>query len=291
MELLFQKLQSNDDFSPVERQLAQILLDNKVNIKNLSARKLAQKVYVAPSTVTRFSQKLGYSGFLALKEDLLNERKVRLQEEQGINPNYPFGILDTEDVILSKITTLYKETVKKTSELFEIDNIPLWSRITDFETICIFSEGDIGPLYTFKDKMLKIGRNVVVTSNADQAYYYASYFGKKWLFITVSYSGETPNVLKAASIIPNKNLLIVTSYGGNSLTKLSKNVIAIPPVERLNDNLGNFAIGVAENFIFDFLYASFFKKDFIHNKRKKVEIAKQFQVARYSDNEYLQDRQ
>lgn len=34
-----------------------------------------------------------------------------------------------------------------------------------------------------------------------------------------------------------------------------------------------------------------FKKDFIHNKRKKVEIAKQFQVARYSDNEYLQDRQ
>lgn len=29
----------------------------------------------------------------------------------------------------------------------------------------------------------------------------------------------------------------------------------------------------------------------MHNKHKKVEIAKQFQVARYSDNEYLQDRQ
>ena len=57
--LIHEKLTSQETMSEIEKTIASYFLNEPDNLKRLSARKLAEVMFVAPSTITRFCKKIG----------------------------------------------------------------------------------------------------------------------------------------------------------------------------------------------------------------------------------------
>ena len=61
--LVKEKLQDRERFSDIDSRIADYMLERQERLREDSVRQIAKKLYVAPSSVIRFCQKLGYVGF------------------------------------------------------------------------------------------------------------------------------------------------------------------------------------------------------------------------------------
>ena len=137
--------------------------------------------------------------------------------------------------------------------------------------------------------MLKIGKQVSVISRTDEAYYYVKFHAKDYLFILVSYTGETPLVLKVALQLQRlkAETISLTSLGGNTLSILTDLSFNIATGEKLTDNFGDYSLAISENYLFDLFYSLEFSNDFIQNYHLKSKTAKEYQRERKSNNSLL----
>ena len=54
--------------NPNEKRLGQYLIDQGILLENATVRTVAKEVFLAPSSVVRFVQKLGFKGFNDFKK-------------------------------------------------------------------------------------------------------------------------------------------------------------------------------------------------------------------------------
>ncbi|MBP2058539.1 DNA-binding MurR/RpiR family transcriptional regulator [Lactobacillus colini] len=285
-------MNKQENFSKTEKFIANKILENKVNWKTTSARTIASQLFIAPSTLSRFCQKAGYKGFIDFRVSLLKELDYIENQEKDINPNLPFEYVDNAFEISKKIEQLYTNTVRNTYSLLKtIDLEKVSSYINKYNTICLFSLGNTGPLYNFEKKMIRIGKQVLVTQAADDVFYYGNYHSEDWLFILVSYSGETPSMLRVASFLKQRgaSTLGISSFGDNSLESIVSYSLRLATGENLRDNFGDFSVNISENYIFDVLYSLCFSKNFVKNYHNKVDIAREYEKKRISNNKLLKD--
>lgn len=291
--LIRDMLNDKDEFSYVEVIIANYILEQEINITNLSARFIAKEINTAPSTITRFCQKIGFEGFNEFKQAYLKELDYLSSHFEQINPNYPFEYNDKNIVVANKIGQLYHETINDTLSLIEHDSLQgCINLIKKAKHIYISSSGVQGDLaQTFKDKMLKIGKNVVIESRQDEAFYRASFCEEDSIFIIISYSGETDTPLRVAKKVKERNipLIAITSYGGNSLSEIANYTLTVSTREKLIQNLGSFSMNISTLFLLDVLYINIFNDDFQTSYSNKIESSKGFEKNRTSSNPLLKD--
>lgn len=291
--LIQEKLKEKQDFSDVEILIADYLLDNKENIAEQSARFIASQVYTAPSTVVRLCQKIGYQGFNDFKKAYLEETAYLQSHFNEVNPNYPFNYHDQGKEIAYKIKHLYNDVLGDAATLLDKDVIAKITKILNAaKNIYICSSGvqaDIAK--TFKDKMLRIGKNVIVESKMDQAYYLASFSSNENVFLMISYSGETEVLLRVAHKLKERKIpfIALTSYGDSTLHKLANETVYVCTREKLNENLGDFGMNLSVLYILDILYATVFNENYKQNFENKVIISHEFQINRNTQNPILKD--
>lgn len=290
--MLIEWLKKQDDFTEIEQQIAEVFLKDDSSWKNKSTRSLAQELFVSPSTITRFCQKAGYQGFLDFKEELFKENRLFINQIKDVNPNLPFELNDSPEQIAVKISKLEQDALQSSYELLDYSKQKeISTLVNSFSTICIYTRGDLGPLFSFKNKMIKIGKNVVLVNTPDQAYSYANFHAKKWLFILASYSGETPEIIRVAKLLARKEAKIIglTSAGGNSLAQLTTTNLRIATGEKLTNNFGSYSSTISELFLLDLLYSYCFTNQFIENYKHKVQTANGYEQHRKSNNPLLND--
>ena len=71
------KLSSNEEI------IKNFILENKEQLKNLTLKQIAAKIYVSPVALVVFAKKMGYSGWNQFKEDFISLKKWVIQA--GIN--------------------------------------------------------------------------------------------------------------------------------------------------------------------------------------------------------------
>ena len=174
-------------------------------------RSVAKNTYTSPSTVVRLSQELGYSGFV----EMCYELKPLLNETDHVkvhDSNYDF------------MKNLYdynsKEAVHKIIKSFPHKK----------ELIFIYATGFSGIIgeYLYK-KLLVKGYKVVFSDNSDSVAVFENSLSDMKLFIAISKSGTTPEVL--GKVLEAKNhkvpILSITNEIANPLSKNSSSVIKI----------------------------------------------------------------
>lgn len=159
----------------------------------MSTRRIANELFISPSTIVRFCQKLGFSGYDSFRKKYLEEVKYLDSHFNEIDTNKPFASEDSDWHIANKIGYLYRETVSDTLSLVQFELLEKVKHIlTHHDTICIFSAGDaIVPAYNFKNKLVRLGKHVEVFQRGDLAYIAAAQGRPDTCFILISYSGET----------------------------------------------------------------------------------------------------
>jgi len=294
MMQIVQVLKEKQDFSYTEAIIADGILKKGMDFEKSSARKIAKEIHVAPSTLVRFFQKLGFQGFNDFKEAYLKELNYTHSHFTHIYANYPFAPQDKNVVIAHKIGQLYHECIDDVLNLLSHDDLQKALRLlNNAKTICLVSSGVQSEIaQTFKDKMLKIGKCVIVETKMDQAFYHACYCDQTWAFVMISYSGETEVTLRVAKKIKAKNIpmLALCAYGKSPLSTMADVVLNVSTREKLVENLGNFGMNISTLLILDILYANLFNQNPNQNLLDKIEASHEFELYRRSENEVLKDR-
>ena len=293
--MLLQELMRRRAFlTGAERSVADYILVQREKVAHISARQIAREVYAAPSTVVRFCQKFGYAGYDDFREAFLVELHYLTSHFTSVDPNVPFGFGERRGVIAHKMGTLYREVVDDTLGLLAEDVLDRAVVALDAaEDVCVFSTGVQADIAQgFRDKMLKIGRLVTIETRANVAFYRASHADPaRSLFILLSYSGETEQLLRVARKLNERTvpLIAITSFGGNSLSALADVVLYVSTREKLERNIGHFAMNVSTMLLLDTLYACIFNENRYVNFESRVEMRQQFEAWRTSSNPLLAD--
>lgn len=235
------------------------------DLRHVSARQIASAVGTAPSTVTRFIRKLGYTSYASFIDAYEEERREKLFA-QNVDPNYPFDYRDKNNIIAAKISLLYKDIIDETLSYITHDRMAaILSQLRKAQTIVVTGAGvAIDVAKTFEDKMLRIRKDVIIEDKPYQAYTRASLCDLSTVFLILSYSGETENILRVARKAKERGipLIAITRYGDSTLSRLADGVLYVSAREHLYDNLGSYAMNVATLFLLDTLYTAIFNEDY-----------------------------
>ena len=71
--LLSEKMKEQERFSISERTVISYIFKNWDEIQDQTAKQIAEEAYTHPSILTRIAKKLGYSGWVDLKEAFVKE--------------------------------------------------------------------------------------------------------------------------------------------------------------------------------------------------------------------------
>jgi len=177
--MLRDDLRAKDGFTVVEGQIADYLLARLEGVASLSARAVAREVHTAPSSVVRLCQRLGFRGYQDFRQAWLEELRYLSSAFTGIDANHPFRAGDDAQSVVGSIGSLYLETIQDTLGLVSHDEVrAVSSALVEADSIVVVSMGAQGDIAAdFADKMLHIGRVVLVEKAADHAYYLARALG------------------------------------------------------------------------------------------------------------------
>lgn len=291
--LIADYLKKQDSMTEIEQSISHFFLDHEQEIETITARKIADELYIAPSTIVRFCQKLGYTGYGDFRKQYLEEIHYLNAHFKEFNPNFPFKETDSDWHIANNIGHLYKETVSDTLELIGYRTLEkAASLLNKSKDIYIYSEGDlIEPAYSFKNKMTRLGKKVQVLERSDLAYVIAAQREEKVSFVLISYSGETKQTLRTAEYLYQEGIpfIALTSFGENTLSKLATITLYLSSREKLVNNLGNFSSLLSTMYLLDVLYGCVLGSDYQKNYHRKIEIARNYEQYRHSDNPLLSD--
>lgn len=291
--LIRERLASQEGMTAVDQVVANFLINSGREIEQMSSRTIAAKLFVAPSTVSRFCQSIGFSGYSDFRRHFLRELDYLERNFLDINPNFPFTERDINIGLASKIAALYKETVQDSLSLLHHDSLQAATRLlSTARTIYLGMVGDAFEMAeTFKNRMIKIGKTVIVERRSDNLYYTACQAPKDSCFILISYSGETQLLLKVAKQLRNRKIstIVLTSFGENTLSSMFDVVIHLSTREKLVENLGNFSSLISVSFILDTLYAPVFQTDHNAYYKMKSDLSHAYEEKRHSTNPLIDD--
>uniref|UniRef100_UPI00403FA8D6 MurR/RpiR family transcriptional regulator n=1 Tax=Candidatus Enterococcus willemsii TaxID=1857215 RepID=UPI00403FA8D6 len=291
--LVREKMIESPYLTELERTIATYLLENESSLKNESARSIAQKLYVSPSTVIRFCQKIGFEGYNDFREAFLEEAAYLNRHFNNIDPNRPFFEQDSSEVITKKIGSLYQETIADSLSLLSSSELEKASEMIYKSTnVYVCSAGDTLEMgRTFRNRMIKLGKNVIIDDRIDNLFYEACHAKESDCFILISYSGETSSLLRIANKLKERKIeaIVITSYGENSLSNLFSCKLYISTREKLVDNLGNFSTLISVSFMLDALYACYFSINYESNIQIRRSNSFEFEYKRKSQNPLIND--
>lgn len=286
--LIREKLAARKDISVAEASIADYLLAHGRDLARYSTRDLSDATYTSPATVVRLCKKLGFSGFNEFKEKLLAEHHYLEQRADEVDANFPFTKEDTGMRTANRIAQLHAQTIEDTMSLLRYRDLQKATRLLDrCHRVQVLSFGTaLNQAESFREKMLKIGRRVSLSSNLNYQLYEANCLTPDDLAILISYSGETEKILTVAEICRGRHvpILALTSYGENSLTALADCKLTLSTRERLFENTADFSTHVSVNLLLDILYSSVFLLDYDGNYRRKLAFTRQLESGRHSDS-------
>lgn len=276
--LLEQKIK-NINLTKNEQIIADYIIAHKYQLKNLSTRDIALATYTSSAGVIRLAKKLSYSGFNELKEDYLSELDYINQHFKEIDANFPFtenqSIMDIAEIM----STLMQETARDTLHLIKHDPLMKATRILQKSSTIYFyaTSGNFLLARNFKLKMNRIGKKVEV-DDLDTPYS-SLLITPNDCAIIISYSGQTPSLIKIAKNLKNKKIpvIVITSIGENTLSESADCVLQMTTREKMYSKISNFTTEYSLELLLNILYSCFFKTNYNHFLDYKISNAKQIE--------------
>ncbi len=231
-------------------------------------------------------KRLGFAGFDDFKEQFLAEIRYLDQQPGAVDVNFPFAKGDSLMKAANRMAQLYEEVTRDTLSLLQNDVLQKAVRILRAsENVCIYSMGTaINQAECFREKMLKIGKRVTISSNLNYQLYEAGCLSVKDAAVIISYSGETRKMLQIAAECKKRHVpvIAITSFGENSLTRYATCKLTQSTRESMFQNLGDFSSHLSVSLLLDILYSAYFLQDYerhYQNKQDKTRILEKFRKS------------
>lgn len=201
--------------SETEEAILKYIIKHIDSVLEQGVRTVAKENFTSPATVMRLSKKLGYNGFIDLYYHL--EPMVR-----GNGGHFPSeNSLEDPDAYEGEICAF----------------IDLITTMGD-KNIFIYATGFSGIIgeYMYK-KFLVNSQRTIFASGTDSIGVLESNADLAGVFVTISKSGETKQVIEKMQYFKEKGVPVITftNNADNAASRLADIVFAIPSEDRLDD--------------------------------------------------------
>lgn len=283
--MLIREKMMTTSFSPAEQQLVNFVLSQTQRLSSMTVQQLANENFVHPSTLIRVAKKLGYSGWVQLKEDYLKEEDYLSGHFQEVDANLPFSVTDGIMTIAKKMAALELSTIEDTLALVDHDQLNTAKQLLlQAEHIKIFgSNANRLISQDFALKMNRIGK--MVTHNASGEGPYEAYnLPDNSCGLLISYTGENTGLVQVARILKQRQIpvIVITSIGENTLADIGDSCLRLTTRERLYSKIGNFSINKSVCYLLDLLYSCVFADNYPHNLNHLIEMGEQIDKRKTS---------
>lgn len=265
-------------FSATEQTVIEYLLAERQAIADCTIKEIAAASFTSPSLLIRISHKMGYTGWLSFKKDLLKEMTYLDNHFKDIDANFPFSATDTKTTISNKIGTLIQETITDSLELLSHDTLEqAVSLIENANQIKVFTSSINN--YLAKDfafKMNRINKPTAIISVDGDHFVEAANLRQGDLIFIISYSGENRALTDLLPLMAAKEnkILTLTNMGENTIANAGDCALMISTREKLYSKIGGFSSHYSICFILDCLYSCYFSTNYDENYRRSHRISR-----------------
>ncbi len=292
--MLIRERLEEGDFSNSERAIVDFILDRKQGIKDMTVKEIAQGAFASPSTLVRIARKMGFGGWNELKEAFLKEEEYLQSHFQEIDANLPFQRRDPIMAIAGKIAALRKEAIDDTRSLLthdELQKATLYMRKASSVGVYAVSNNLI-LAREFQHNMSRIGKKVELCQLQGETVYSAYMAERTSCALIISYSGETPVLVRGAEILKKHKIpvILITNIGESSLSKMADCVLRICTRERQYSKIATFTTDSSIAYLLDVLYSCMFALDYEKNLQMKIDAGRVIELGRESTVEIIRER-
>lgn len=268
MSCIYKIREGMDSYTETERKLAAYFLQHTQETTLSSAQKLGEEVGVSAAAVIRFSHRLGYSGFTAMKVDLAGDRTNEISNfDDMIDEN------DSIAVVIKKAENL---NTMLQDQAYRLLNTQCVEQAVDILLHCrniyLFGISGSGIVCAdFMEKLSRINRSAIYHKDFHDQLASAAHMTEQDAALAVSYSGKTHEVNTAMRFARERGTptIAITQFKKSPLTKLADTLLYIPTTER-ELRIGAIASRNASLIVTDLLYLSLAKSDMKKTKEYLV---------------------
>lgn len=211
----------SNHFSESNKIIASYLINESNDILNHDINTLSKKLYVSTATISRFAQKIGYSGF----------------KEMHFAYSVALKNADTEIDEVSNITELFINNYKHI-----IDYLKIVANEESIKQVCecinnakrlfvvgISTSGLVAE--DFSQRLARIGYNSHGVSDNHFMRMQAAMANKKDIFIVFSYSGETIDIIHTVTKAKSRGatVILITEFYNSTASNIADHVLLTPP--------------------------------------------------------------
>lgn len=256
MSRLIRELKEQKGYSESEKMIADFLLENYRSVAAMSTRQLAKKTYTSPSTIVRFSQKMGFEGYMDFKVQFLAEIVQYMNQP---SESRGFTNKDTMRTVIEKATHMELNAIKETYGLLELSNvIKVLQCMTEAEHIDFYATDDnLNIARQAASNFIFMGKPCTVPLADSQMYFMFSNVTKKCFSILISRTGENRMLVDAAHNIKARGgkMLLVTGAKDSTLGRLADFVLVSASSDRM-EMLGYRIWWLCARYLMDMLMAA-----------------------------------
>ncbi|WP_409294395.1 MurR/RpiR family transcriptional regulator [Peribacillus sp. SCS-26] len=260
MELrILAKIKSNmNSFTGAEKKVASYILEHPEFIPTMTTKELAVQADASEASVVRFCKTIGVGSFKMLKVVLAKENTLT---DENINNFSLLNKKDNPQSLFNKVTYFNKTALELS--LNTLDKKDFNTGVEVIKTagkIAIFGAGgSYPPAIDAQYKFMRLGLNAAASSDFHYMVSYIAAMKKGDVFIAISTSGKTKEILQMASFAAEHGVTVIaiTSLKKSPLYKIADIKLCFPDVEE-EYRIGSIASRIAQLNIIDGLYLSIF---------------------------------
>ena len=200
------------DLTQSEKLVADYILEHIDDIKTITSHQLAINTNIGQSTIIRFSQKLGYGSFRELLADLSAIPRQDIYREE-------IQIHESMNDTNRKIIAQYQDIMEITFQNNKAEIIQqACDMLTRAKKVITFGIGSSNLFCEYlANQLVKMGLLCITSQTPHTIYSLIDQSRKDTVLFLISESGETHEVIKAASIAKERGVPII------AMTRMSKN--------------------------------------------------------------------
>lgn len=239
------------DMGPGEKRIADYILSNTRQVMDFSVTELAKQCECGDATVVRFSRRIGFSGFQALK--------IGIAREIGSTSSVGTEIQKSDtcyDIFQKRVNDI-SEALRSTEIILNADALEQAAKkIMQANRIAIFGLGNSASVaLDATHKFLRLGLVAECCTDNHMQAIVASHLDRKSVAIGISHSGASKDVVEALrySKIGGATTIGITSYDNSPLVKAS-DISLFTRADETQHSLLALSSRIAQLTIFDAIY-------------------------------------
>lgn len=250
-------ISQENKYTETEKEVIDYLMNHLDLLEELSINDLAKKTYTSNATIIRLCRKTGYSGYKALKVDLIKEREANKYIVESVDYTTPFQFNETTEEIMKNMFSLYQESIKQVYSSLDIDVLKSMAyEIIHKKRIFLFSYGDTQTtVINFTNKLVKVNIFPTLATQFGEERHISKRMNKDDYALIISYRGQE-RLLECVQTFDKNHVRIglITANKKNVLMPYCDDLIVIPDCEKKN-RISTFYSQLAFQYVLSNLYA------------------------------------